>query len=211
MSEEPITNEVVQIHDQPALTSSQESADENSLGPEAAEQVMARSGRTFHLAARLLPRQMRLDATALYAFCRRMDDLADEAVTHEGSALQARQIAELHDTVRILGNDPLGEAAEAAGWPVELEARYPGISKVAVTLTQALAADTGPCRVDSQHELQHYAFGVAGTVGLMMCPYSWCASSGCRGSIPFRDRHAAHKYSPRCARRLQSGQDLPAA
>ena len=52
---------------------------------------------------------------------------------------------------------------------MSLERDFPGIGKIAVTLTRALAADAGPRRIDTQRELQEYAFGVAGTVGLMMC------------------------------------------
>ncbi len=125
-----------------------------------AEAVLARSGRTFHLASRLLPAQMRSDAAELYAFCRRMDDLADES--REGAGELAR-------VLDALERDPLGEEASAAGWPVALEERFPGLSKIAVMLTRALAADTGPRRIDTEPELLAYAFGVAGTVGLMMC------------------------------------------
>ncbi len=126
-----------------------------------AEAVLARAGRTFHLASRFLPARMRVDAAELYAFCRRMDDLADDSAEGGGG--------ELARVIEALERDPLGEEAEAVGWPVDLEARFSGISKVAVTLTRALAADTGPRRIATESELLEYAFGVAGTVGLMMC------------------------------------------
>lgn len=123
------------------------------------EEVMARSGRTFSLASRLLAADMRRDAAALYAYCRRVDDLADEGA--ETGALQ--------EALEALKLDPLGESAAAAGWPINLEERYPGIARIAVTLTEALAADTGSRRIATEPELLQYAFGVAGTVGLMMC------------------------------------------
>jgi phytoene synthase len=126
-----------------------------------AQAVLARSGRTFHLASRLLPRQMREDAAALYAFCRRMDDLADEG--------PANGHAQLERVVRLLKDDPLSQELEACGWPVALERRFPQISKVAAELVRALAADTGPRRIRSEAELNAYAYGVAGTVGIMMC------------------------------------------
>ena len=40
--------------------------------------VLARCGRSFRLAGRLLPGDTLRDAAALYAFCRLVDDLADE-------------------------------------------------------------------------------------------------------------------------------------
>ena len=41
--------------------------------------VLARHGRTFALAARFLPADARDDAAIVYALCRAVDDLADEA------------------------------------------------------------------------------------------------------------------------------------
>ena len=127
----------------------------------AAQAVLARSGRTFHLASRLLPPHMRTDAAELYSFCRGMDDLADESGA-EGARL-------IEEAAAALEADPLSDTAASFGWPIELEARFPNISKVAVKLTRALAADTGPCRIPSEAALLEYAFGVAGTVGIMMC------------------------------------------
>ena len=129
------------------------------MSAEEAKAVLSRSGRTFHLASLLLPAQMREQAAELYAFCRCMDDIADEAGKPE----------ELQSVIRVLEEEPLSEEAEALGWPVTLEAHFPGISKVAVTLTRSLAADAGPRRMETEAELLQYAFGVAGTVGLMMC------------------------------------------
>jgi phytoene synthase len=133
--------------------------------PISAEAVLARSGRTFHLASRLLPLRMRREAAELYAFCRRMDDLADEETV---ATLEARH-KQLGQMLEVLRADPLSDAAEALGWPVELEMRFAGISKIAAILTESLAADTGARRIADEPALLEYAFGVAGTVGLMMC------------------------------------------
>ena len=138
-------------------------------GATSARAVMARSGRTFHLASKLLPRQMREDAAALYAFCRRMDDLADEGPERLGAEDEPESQAQLERVVRLLEEDPECEELEAHGWPVALEQRFPRISKVAAELVRALAADTGPRRIGSEAELDAFAYGVAGTVGVMMC------------------------------------------
>ena len=42
-----------------------------------ARSILRAKGRTFALAARLLPVATSQDATLLYAFCRNVDDLAD--------------------------------------------------------------------------------------------------------------------------------------
>ena len=42
------------------------------------EELLARAGKSFHLAGKFLPPERRAAATRLYAFCRGLDDLADE-------------------------------------------------------------------------------------------------------------------------------------
>lgn len=133
---------------------------------QAATQLMAQHGRTFRLALRLLPPSARGDIALLYAFCRRMDDRADEHRAAEGAARKR----ELEHVAAILKDDPCGAEAVATGWPSTLEQRYPGIARVASTLVLALSMDTGARHIATEDELLDYAFGVAGTVGLMMCP-----------------------------------------
>ena len=128
--------------------------------------VMAQHGRTFRLALRLLPPSARGDIALLYAFCRRMDDLADEHGAGEGEARQRQ----LEQVVAVLRDDPCGPGAVAVGWPSTLEQRHPGMAQVASALISALSKDTGTRYIASEDELLDYAFGVAGTVGLMMCP-----------------------------------------
>ncbi len=77
--------------------------------------------------------------------------------------------AVIMEAVAAIEADPLSDEAATYGWPVELETKFPNISKVALRLTRALAADAGPCRIASEAALLEYAFGVAGTVGIMMC------------------------------------------
>ncbi len=139
-----------------------------------AKEALARGGRTFYLASRLLPPRMRDEAAELYAFCRRMDDLADNGRADGRGALDR--------AVCVLRTDPLGPEAEEAGWPTALELRHPGISQVALTLAEALAADAGPRRIADEDALLAYAFGVAGTVGLMMCRILGAPPSGARAA-----------------------------
>jgi phytoene synthase len=162
------------------MTEPIERFNENAEGTEDARAVLARNGRTFHLASLLLPQQMRTDAAELYAFCRRVDDIADEATAGQEDARKQ----EIAAVVRALQTDPLSDEAAWQGWPVDLEARYPGISKVAVTLTQAAGADIGGRRIADEQELIAYAFGVAGTVGLMMCRIL--------GALPIAAEAASH-------------------
>jgi phytoene synthase len=120
-----------------------------------AQQVLARHGRSFHLAARFLSTNARRRATGLYGFCRVLDDLADsdaepERVTKELIVLRETlhqsdlPACKIYRSLNLLDDNP------------------------AKALLLALANDTGPRRTQSADELVRYAHGVAGTVGLMM-------------------------------------------
>ncbi len=124
-----------------------------------ARKILARSGRTFHLASLFLPARTRTEAADLYAFCRGKDDLADEG---------AGDSFILQNVKRTLVENPTGPEAAAFGWPVDLERHYPGLAEVAAEHVSALADDTGARTLRSEGELLRYAWGVAGTVGLMM-------------------------------------------
>jgi len=117
------------------------------------EQLLARAGKSFHLAGKFLPPARRTAATRLYAFCRGLDDLADET----GDAAQIESVAtalEQGDT-----SHPL------AALYLTLENPDPA---PAVALARSLRDDTGPIEVSDERELLRYCHGVAGTVGLMM-------------------------------------------
>lgn len=124
--------------------------------------VLARYGRSFRLAGRLLPTETFRLAAELYAFCRAVDDVADETTdTHNArSALLALRAA-------ILARDashPLATRLLALhrGHGVDVEA--------SITLIDTVLGDLGPVRIADETALLRYAFGAAGTVGLMMCP-----------------------------------------
>lgn len=128
---------------------------------EASRASLARHAHTFHLAARLLPAAVRDDAALVYAFCREVDDTADEA-TDAGAAAAAL------DRLRaeVLGDAParplvagLREAAERLELPL----------RSAAELIDGVTSDLGPVRVADDEGLLRYCYRVAGTVGLMMC------------------------------------------
>lgn len=142
----------------------------------AAHRSLRHHGRTFALASTFLPPSSRDDAAVLYALCRLIDDLADEA----DDAEQARRdlttlLAFLRATAAGTSADPgpLNAAEEGAAdlvsaWVSVAERRhiplYPLEALVAGVLT-----DTGPVAMADDHELFVYCYRVAGTVGLLMC------------------------------------------
>ncbi len=127
----------------------------------ASRQVMARHARTFNRAAWLLPRQHRADAAVVYAFCRLVDDTADEADDAAGAAIAL-------DALRAeLAADrpprPLVATFRATAARLGLPLQS------AVELIAGVRSDLGTVRVRDDTELLRYCYRVAGTVGLMMC------------------------------------------
>ena len=128
--------------------------------PAAARQVLARHGRSFHWASHLLGPLHAQRAAELYAFCRRIDDVVDGKPPEEAREALARVRLDL----RTGGShDP-----EIAAF-LSL-ARETGIeTPVAEAFLDGFAGDLGPVRIANGDELVRYGYGVAGTVGLMMC------------------------------------------
>ncbi len=123
--------------------------------------VMARYGRSFRLAGRLLPGPTLRRAAELYAFCRDIDDLADEST----DAAAAR--CALADVRHAVLTDDTTHAIAARFLALH---HNHGVSReAAVTLIDTVLTDLDPVRLPDEAALLHYAYGAAGTVGLMMC------------------------------------------
>ena len=116
-------------------------------------ELLARAGKSFHLAGKFLPPEQRQAATQLYAFCRGLDDLADET----GDAAQIEAVADALEK-----NDPTHPLAALY---LTLDTTDPA---PAIALARALRDDTGPRQIADESALLRYCHGVAGTVGLMM-------------------------------------------
>ena len=123
--------------------------------------VLAHHGRTFHLASHLLPLARRNDAAVVYSFCRQVDDLADEA---PDAVVAHRELAEVRAELD-------GKASPRPWVSAFLDvAERRGIDlRIAEILIEAVLGDLGVVRVMHDDELRRYCYGVAGTVGLMMC------------------------------------------
>ncbi len=128
---------------------------------ESAIDVLARHGRTFHLASYLLPRDRRQDAAVLYAFCRNVDDLADEAPDRDAAH------AAISDVLRELRGEDAPRDWVASFLDVA-QRRHIGLEP-AIDLCEAVLGDLELVRVANDTELFRYGYGVAGTVGLLMC------------------------------------------
>ena len=127
-------------------------------------ETLSRHGRTFRLAGTLLPREMLRDAAELYAFCRHVDDLADECrADPHGQDCARAALADLRRAVLA------GAAAPALAGFRRLVVRHGLDPAIAARLIDTMVGDLGPVRIADETALLRYAYGAAGTVGLLMC------------------------------------------
>ncbi len=123
--------------------------------------IIARYGRTFRLAGRLLPAATFQDAAELYAFCRAVDDLADE--TRDPAAAR-NELTAIRRAI-LCGDQQNALAARF----LALHQRQGASLRAAIALIDTVLLDLSPVRMADEVALLRYAYGVAGTVGLMMC------------------------------------------
>ncbi len=135
--------------------------------------TLARKARTFHFAAHLLPASVRDDAAVVYAFCRRVDDAADEATDPDTAA---RALDRLDAELR--GDVPPGPLVAAFR---ETAARCDLPLDSAHELIVGVRSDLGEVRIEDDAELLRYCYRVAATVGLMMCGV---LGVRCRDALP---------------------------
>ena len=134
-------------------------------GVAAARRALARGSKSFALAGKLLPRGMRADAAVVYAFCRRADDLIDDA-----GADAAAGVAQLRAEVdTIYAGRPQPHPVLAAFQAVATRCRLPRGPVDDLLRGFAMDARPAPIAYQSWDELLLYCYRVAGTVGLMMC------------------------------------------
>jgi 15-cis-phytoene synthase len=134
--------------------------------------VMRRVARTFDLATRLMPAQVRRDVRRLYLVLRTLDDLVDEGRPEAEAA-----IAEVEAWARGTPTSaPDGEAGADRGGLGPLAAilegltvRHPSLPRDAVLdFAAGMRADLGGPRHGTDADLARYCYQVAGTVGRLM-------------------------------------------
>lgn len=122
--------------------------------------TLKQQGKSFWFASLFLPRQVASDAARLYAFCRRMDDLADVAVTQENREVLVKVRQDLRCCI---SDDPV-----VADF-LELAQQYDLPRDAADCLIGTFLEDAEiGMLIEDEKELVRYCYGVAGTVGIMM-------------------------------------------
>ena len=122
----------------------------------------AQSGSSFYYSFRLLPEPRRRAITALYAYCREVDDVVDEVhdplVAHAKLAWWRLEVAAIYDGAP---QHPVSQALA----PVVRDFRLPREHLEAVI--DGMAMDLAQQRYADFADLERYCHRVAGVVGLM--------------------------------------------
>ncbi|SMO57548.1 phytoene/squalene synthase family protein [Halorubrum cibi] len=127
------------------------------------KRIQRRTGKTFHVATRLLPEEIRHPTYVLYGFFR----VADEIVDAEETAPPAEQRAELERLRRAaLGEESTNDPVLSAFSSVREER---GIADADVNaFIDAMESDIDTDRYETYDELETYMDGSASAVGRMM-------------------------------------------
>ena len=144
-----------------ALTAIARGSETAAVTTGSASQVLARHGKSFHLASRFLDGPTAERAARLYRFCRHVDDLADE--TGDPARARIRLTALANDLENGVTVDPIAMDFLALAAEVDMP------HEPALELIQGVLSDLGPVRFETERALHRYCYRVAGTVGLMMC------------------------------------------
>lgn len=127
----------------------------------ACHELMRGGSKTFFAASRVLPRRVRAQAAALYAFCRVADDAIDLCDD------RPRALADLQQRLdAVYAGQPRPFVADRALACVVQQAGLPRLLLDA--LLEGFAWDAEERRYETLDDLLDYAARVAGTVGAMM-------------------------------------------
>lgn len=142
------------------------------------QQHIAHHSKSFYLSSLLLPRAVRHEAWALYAFCRQADDAVDGdnpgdgtvPVDAPGPLAQQQAVQGLRRRLDAVyrgepGSGP-GHAIDRSFYAVVERTRMP--KALPSRLLDGMAQDADSVQYGSWEDLYSYCFNVAATVGLMM-------------------------------------------
>jgi len=127
-------------------------------------EVVRRAGSSFFAAMRILPPARREAVYAVYAYCREVDDIADDE--GDSGAKLARLAAWRDEVQRIYDGVPESPTGKALAGDV---CRFALPREEFLRLIDAVEKDAGTVmHAPSMAELQRYCRGVAGAVGMLL-------------------------------------------
>ena len=127
-------------------------------------EITRRSGSSFLAAFWMFPRPERRALHAIYAFCRLVDDIADDpALRGDRGMLLERWHEELVDAYRGKARHPVGIALGDAVHRFDLP------EHCFLDLLAGIEADLRGGEIETFGELERYCYCVASTIGLLVC------------------------------------------
>lgn len=124
--------------------------------------LISKAGKTFYFATLWLEKRMRYDAALAYDFCRTVDDIADADPARPDRDEFLRGVSQA-----VLSRDGSHSLVRPL---VSLLSRFPEVCEPLAALVDACREDVPSLCIKDEADLERYAFGVAGNVGLIMYP-----------------------------------------
>lgn len=122
----------------------------------------AKSGSSFYYSFLFLPKTKRLAITALYAFCREVDDIADAEMDNNIKRVKLEWWrAEIESLFAGSANHPVTQALAPAIYNFKLDKKY------FLEIIDGMEMDLEKVRFANFEELNLYCYRVAGVVGLL--------------------------------------------
>jgi phytoene synthase len=127
--------------------------------------ITRRSSSNFYYAFMLLPTERRQALYSVYAFCRFVDDIADDAVGDEAGGKPAKLLARWREELeRVFNGSPTHAISRALAYNVR---RFAIPRRYFEEIIDGVEMDLGRTRYATFEELRLYCYRVASAVGLV--------------------------------------------
>lgn len=125
-----------------------------------------RHARNFYFASFALPKDKKVAAYSIYAFCRYVDDLIDHRQPERDGAELVGRVRE--EFARLVSGDAADPPFAPAFAHTVRVYRIP--PEPFLDLTRGVLMDAGPVALQTWEDLRRYCYLVASVVGLALCP-----------------------------------------
>jgi phytoene synthase len=132
------------------------------MSSDAALNTLKTHGKSFRFAGAFLSKSQLNQAAQLYQFCRWIDDIADES---EDKLAAEKQLISIQNDLK---NGHSDDAQTSSFIALQNELNMP--AALPTSLIDGVLSDLVEVAIQTEADLLRYAYRVAGTVGLMMCP-----------------------------------------
>jgi 15-cis-phytoene synthase len=133
----------------------------------ACKRITRRYAKSFYFASHVLPREKRMAAYAVYAFCRRADNIADDTEQGHDTQTRCERIGDLRRELRdVYAGGALADPLLLAFRETVIRYRIP--EEYFLDLLRGVEMDLTVTRYGDFVRLEEYCYRVASVVGLVM-------------------------------------------